>query len=151
MTVFSPLENINAKSVIYSDSTIIIQTRPYNIDFLKTMSTKSMQTLLGRKLSFKEKAGLFFLKNSKKNKVYAGNDEEVKSKKGTWSLILGISSFLLLGPLGAIPAIILGAQALKENPNDSNARAGKILGIVYLALSVVAILLLIAVYSGAWI
>ena len=120
------------------------------LQMLKNMSNKQVQTLVGRKLSLKEKAGLFLLKISKKNKVYQNDDEVVKSKKGTWSLILGISSFLILGPLGAIPAIILGVQALKTNPNDLNAQIGKILGIVYMALLLVGVLLLVAFFSGAW-
>lgn len=150
ITVLSPLKNINAAKVIYSDSTAIVQVNPDKMGLLKTMTTKKVQALLGRKLSFKEKAGLFLLKRCKNSKVFQSDDEEVKSKKGTWSLIFGISSFLLLGPLGAIPAIILGVQALKENPNDLNARIGKILGIVYMALLLVGILLLVAIFSGGW-
>jgi len=150
-SVLFPLKDINAATVIYSDSNKIYQAHPNNIELLKTMSTKRVQALLGRKLSLKEKAGLFFLKKSKKFYADPGDKEVVKSKKGTWSLILGISSFLLLGPLGAIPAIILGVQALKENPNDTNASIGKVLGIIYLALTLVAVIAVIAILSsGGW-
>lgn len=72
------------------------------------------------------------------------------------SLVLGIASFLCLGFLGSIPAIITGYMQrnnIKNNPSEYGgggmAMAGMILGGLNLALNVIVIILwLLVILSG---
>lgn len=68
----------------------------------------------------------------------------MKSANGTLILILGILSWVLLGPLAGIPAWIMGNSAMKEidsgqaDPSERGlVQAGKILGMISTILWIV--------------
>ena len=72
------------------------------------------------------------------------------------SLVLGILGLILIGPLGSIPAVVLGHRALsriKKNPaelsGDGLALAGLILGYVQIGIMVVLLPLLAAIVIPA--
>ncbi|HEX8369549.1 MAG TPA: DUF4190 domain-containing protein [Pyrinomonadaceae bacterium] len=73
------------------------------------------------------------------------------------SLVLGVLSFLCLGPLGAIPAIITGYMQrnnIKNNPSEYGgggmAMAGMILGGIYLVITLIFIVIwLLLILSNA--
>ena len=72
------------------------------------------------------------------------NQQKNTASVAVASLVLGILGLILIGPLGAIPAIICGHLArtkIKQNPQtltgDGLAVAGLILGYITLVLSVV--------------
>ena len=70
------------------------------------------------------------------------------SKSALWSMILGILSFVIFGPLSSVPAIICGHTA-KSNINKSNgklmgkgmANAGLILGYINILVYLILIVL----------
>ena len=133
----------NTLSINYNDAP------KSNLEVLAKMSFKQIESYLGRKLKFKEKIALTFLKYKVKHGLKS-NDEPT-SKKGRTALTLGILALvtLFLFPLATIPlgilAIINGNEAKKINPNDSNAKTGVILGIISLSLIVLAIIAVLAV------
>ena len=84
-------------------------------------------------------------------------EQQRKSRLAITSLVLGISSYICLGPLTAIPAVITGHIALNRSKKEpelhgggSKALAGLILGYVNLALSVVMIPLLAGMFIPAF-
>ena len=114
---------------------------------------KQLQVLLGRKLSLKEKVAL---KIFRWKQVKAEPDPEDSSRKGRTAKTLGIIALaaLLIFPLATlvcgILAIVFGAQAKKINPDDRNAKAGIIMGIIalgVLVLFVAALIVLISAYT----
>jgi len=71
------------------------------------------------------------------------------SSKATWALVLGILSIVCCGIFAGIPAIILGQQVMKEGgPNAGKGKAGFILGIISIGLSVLGIIFQIAIRSS---
>jgi hypothetical protein len=136
----------------FKDSAIVVGPTVKALEMLKTMSNKEVQTLVGRKLSFKEKVSLFILKKTKISTLKVDGEENVRTKKGKAALILGISAFALifipiiglLSVPAAVLAIIFGAQASRDNKNDKQGQAGKILGIVFLGLFVLLVLAALA-------
>ena len=143
----------------FKDSAISVGPTVKALQMLKTLSNKQVQTMVGRKLSFKEKVSLFILKKTKVSKLKIEGEETVRTKKGKAALILGISAFvlafipyaILLAIPAAILAIIFGSQASKANKNDKQGQAGKILGIVFLGLFIlllIAALAFIAAFGG---
>jgi hypothetical protein len=74
---------------------------------------------------------------------------------GTAALVLGILGFVCIGPIGSILAIVFGKMGMTKADqglanNRSSAKAGFILGIVGLALSVVGIIIwIIAIAAGS--
>lgn len=116
-----------------------------------SLSLGDVQTLLGRKLRFKEKISFRVLKHQLRH------EEAKKKKKGKTSLIFGIAGLtllilglfapvILIGSLiAAIVAIALGSAAKKENPTDKNANTGKLLGWINLGcVGLLAVLIVIA-------
>ncbi len=115
-----------------------------NLQVLAKMRIKQIESYLGRKLKFKEKLAIKILKYKVKHGLKS-NDEPT-SKKGKNALTLGILALvsLLVFPLATIPlgilAIVNGNEAIKLNPNDSDAKTAIILGIISLAAIVLAII-----------
>lgn len=136
----------------FKDSAIAVAPTAKALQMLKTMSNKEVQTLVGRKLSFKEKLSLLILKKTNISKLKTEGEEVVRTKKGKAALILGISAFVLavipiIGLLSipaAVLAIIFGSQAYKANKNDKQGQAGKILGIVFLGLFIILLIAALA-------
>lgn len=60
------------------------------------------------------------------------------------SLILGIIGFFLLPVIGGILAIVFGNKSIRENGMNTMARIGKILGIVSLVVTIIALVFVIA-------
>ena len=84
-------------------------------------------------------------------------EQQRKSGLAITSLVLGISSYLCLGPLTAIPAVITGHIALNRSKKEpeihgggSQALAGLILGYINLALSVVMVPILAGMFIPAF-
>lgn len=78
---------------------------------------------------------------------------EVKQtcQTAVWSMVLGIMSYFCLGPVGAIPAVILGHMALSTIKKSGDALEGKgmaiaglVMGYVGLILSIIAIIGMVA-------
>jgi hypothetical protein len=122
-----------------------------NLELLAKMRIKQIESYLGRKLKFKEKLAIKLLKFQVKHGLKSKG--EPTSKKGKDALTLGILSLvtLLLFPLATIPlailAIINGNKAKKLNPNDGDAKAGIILGIIslsFIALAIIAVIIVIS-------
>ena len=125
--------------------------------FLKKTSVKQIEVLAGRRLTLKEKVGVFLLKKTNtKNLRNLPGEPSVKTKKGKAAFVLGICALggLVLHIVGllsipcAILAIIFGAQAVKENKNDRQGKTGLILGIVFFGVLLLLILLVIALLSA---
>ena len=117
------------------------------------LQPNQLQELLGRKLTLKEKVVLkiFRLKH-----VKAEPDPKDSSRTGRTAKTLGIIALaaLLIFPLATlvcgILAIVFGQQAKKINPDDRNAKAGVIMGIIalgVLVLFVAALIVLISAYT----
>ena len=79
------------------------------------------------------------------------------SGKATESLVCGILGIVLCGIFTAIPAVILGGQAIREIDASGGAisgrgqaSAGRILGFISIALTVLAVIatILILVFAG---
>ena len=79
------------------------------------------------------------------------------SGKATASLVCGILGIVLCGIFTAIPAVILGGQAIREIDASGGAisgrgqaSAGRILGFISIALTVIAVIawILILVFAG---
>lgn len=154
--LFSSSQFATAGMTTIKDSSIMAEPALKSIQLLKSMNLRQVQTLIGRKLSFKEKVGLFAIKHSKIAKTEKPGKERITSKKGRAAFILGISAFggLLIPILGflaipaAILAIIFGAQAIKADKNDVQGRTGMILGIVFMGIVILAILVIIALFAS---
>lgn len=154
LTFFLCSVNVKSASInpsIFKDSTIAVTIKDNpksTLQFVAKLSTKQLETYLGRKLKFKEKLGLKILKY--KVAQQSKKRDGTKSKQGQTSLTLGILSlvFLILFPLASIPlgilAITNGRAAQKINPEDKDASAGITMGIISLAILALALILVIA-------
>jgi hypothetical protein len=118
--------------------------------------------MAGRKLKLKEKLAIKVYQWKLKKGFTIPRKEETKDKKGNTAMILGIVAiaclvipYLVIASIPcAILAIVFGNQARKENPNDSRAKAGVILGWVTLGLILLALAIVVVVLSswtyGGW-
>jgi len=121
-----------------------------------SLKVKDIQKIIGRKLTFKEKIGLIFLKQAARHK-------EKTTPGGNTPLVLGILSIVVLvaalaaptlvflSPLLGIAAIITGIITLKKDPGNKNAKTGRLLG--WIAVSLFAALLILAAIAfstGSW-
>lgn len=80
---------------------------------------------------------------------FSDNVEAPNDKLGKISLILGILSLFCCGIFTGIPALIVSGKARKQNPYDKKAKAGKVLGIINIVLTVIAtIVMIILVLTG---
>ncbi len=143
----TPAENINPKI----ENSIEPTHPPFN--FI-TAKVKDVEKLLGRKMKLKEKIGFKILQH-KLRKDSSHKKGEPGSDKGKTAMILGIIGaacllipFLAIASIPlAILAIVFGNQAKKENPNDSKAKTGVILGWITIGLVVLALILVVAILA----
>jgi hypothetical protein len=121
---------------------------------IASLRIKDIQRSIGRSLTLKEKISFFILKkklsHQPKESVNAGNI----------SLILGIASlaFILLALLlpyllgvsiaSAIVAIVTGHRTRKKDPDDKNAKIGKLLGWISLGLITAFFIVIIIALSS---
>jgi hypothetical protein len=82
---------------------------------------------------------------------YGGYAQPQTNKKAIWSLVTGILSLLCCGIVAGIPALILGSSAKREIQASGGsqtglgmAKAGVVLGIISLALTVLYLIGLVA-------
>jgi hypothetical protein len=124
------------------------------------MKINEIEKNTGKKIKIKEKIVIKIFQHKAKKELKA-IAEDKPSSKGKTAKILGIIGLVLLvipyTALAALPlsiiAIVMGSNALKENPKDKNARTGKILGWITLGLFVLLLLaaiIFIAEYAGFW-
>lgn len=131
-----------------------------------TLTLKEAQQLAGRKFTLKEKIGFWLFKKQirkgqekgfTKTLFYKAVHKKARKadqpgSKGMAALGFGIASvvILLLGffipyviivsPIAAILAIVLGTIAKKKDPDDTKGSIGKLLGWISLSLFVVLII-----------
>ena len=138
-------------------------TKPVDpLSYFSSLSIKDIQKLAGRKLKLKEKIAIKVYQWKLKKGFTAFKKEETKNTKGNTAMILGIVAIACLvipyAVIASIPcailAIVFGNQARKENPKDSRAKAGVILGWVTLGLILLALILLVVILAswtyGGW-
>lgn len=128
---------------------------------LQSLKIKDVQKILGRKLTLKEKISFLFLKKQLKKRT----DEDI-AKAGKTALGFGIAAItllvlgILLSPLlilsliSAILAVVKGGQVAREDPKNSDARTGRILGWITLGLLLLLTILIVIVilaYAGGWV
>jgi hypothetical protein len=118
------------------------------------LSIKNIQQLVGRKLTLKEKLSVKILqwrmRNSKKKYDDPYSAGRTAFGFGLASIILLFIPYITILALPcAIIAIIVGSNAKHKHPDDRKAKTGIILGIISLALILIAVLLVIAILS-AW-
>jgi hypothetical protein len=123
-------------SIVTNSQALEKKAHENSIKKLLAMPISEIEKLANRKLTFKEKLGVKILKLKYKQALKKPDEEQ--SKKGKTALTLGIIALasLFIFPLTTVPlgilAITNAKKALKINPNDSDAKAGKIIGIVAL-------------------
>lgn len=138
-------------------SQVIERILTANQEKLVTIKINELEKIAGRKLKLKEKIA-FKIYQYKIKKDLKHDQKDKMPSKGKTAFILGLISiaslFIPYVTLAALPlailAIIIGQKAKRENPKDSKAQTGIILGIVTLGLFVLAIILVIAILSGGW-
>lgn len=150
--------SVQAKSasisqIVFKDSNVVLQNKMNSTQaklfLLTTIPNKQLETYLGRKLKFKEKLALKFLKYKTNHALK--NKDKSKSSKGKTSATLGVIGLvcLFLFPLASIPlgilAITNGLAAQKENPEDRDAKTGITLGIITLSIIALAIIAIAAI------
>jgi hypothetical protein len=153
-TSFSSSSNIGNNHAIQNISAGPKKTQLHSVNNIASMKAKEIEMLLGKKLTLKEKIALKLAQLKIKKQVKA--IEKGKPSKGQNAMVLGILSLVvLLIPFGilasivlAIMAITIGSKAKKENSHDGKAQAGIIMGIVTLALIVLAIAIVVAILSS---
>jgi len=150
-------------SIPVTPAPVPLITKPVDpLAYISSLSIKDIQKLAGRKLTFKEKIAVKVYQWKLKKGFTTFKKEETKSNKGNTAMILGIVAiaclvipyFVIASIPCAILAIVFGNQARKENPKDSKAKAGVILGWVTLGLILLALLLVVVILSswtyGGW-
>lgn len=114
------------------------------------LKAKDVEKLLGRKLTLKERMGLFLLKRLPAE-ANAGRTALTFGILAAALFVLGLFvPYVIIGAfIAAIVAIVLGTVAKKENPSDRKAVAATLLG--WITLGATALLLLLAVLVvAAW-
>lgn len=120
---------------------------------ISVMKLQDFQKLIGRKLTFKEKIAFVILKYKARHQhSHASTGGKVSAGLGIASLGLAlmggfVSPVLWLAALvAAIFAVVLGSKARRKDPNDKDARLGKLLGwITLIGLSLFAVFLIILI------
>jgi hypothetical protein len=132
-----------------SDSQWIVSS----LNLIKKQSNKTIEKQLGRRLTGKEKIGLWAVRRLQKV-------DEAKSKKADSQALIGflcsLAGIFFIPLFGSIAAVILTSSALKMEKaepgtlkkNKDLAQIGFVIGIVGLALAVVAIILVVAYLSA---
>jgi hypothetical protein len=161
LIVFSSFSIKHYAVVLPTNAMELANNAPANtipIEKIASMKTKEAEKILGRKLILKEKIAFKIVQHKIKKDLKAR--EKGKPSKGQTAFILSLIGLgLLFVPylaLASIPiaiiAIIQGAKAKKEDPNDKKAKTAIILGIVTLGLFVLALIAVIIILAswGAW-
>lgn len=147
------------------------------LDKFASMNLKQAQQALGRPFTLKEKLGFLVFKQQVKRAHKKGFEKtmlyrsfqkrkakgETPGSKGQAALVFGIVAISLLviglfvpyviivSPVAAILAIVLGTVAKKQDPKNSNATIGKLLGWISLGLfALLIIAVAIALSNGFW-
>jgi len=120
---------------------------------LASMKVRDVEKLSGKKMRLRDKIAFGIWKHKIKK-------QESGSSKGKTSLIFGISGLILvvaglfipyvilLALAASIIAIVMGADAIRKNPDDRKAGTGKLLGWITLGL-ICLILILALIYVAA--
>lgn len=149
----------NTLPATLTSSVSTTQSDPLPMERLAKMKVKDAEKIFGRKFTLKEKIAFKIsqLKLKKELKAKA----EGKSSKGQTAFVLSLIGLCLLiipyASIASLPlaiiGLVMGAQAKKENPNDSKARTAIILSLVTLGLIVLVVLLLVALIAsgGFWV
>ena len=142
---------------------------------LASLSLREAQQLAGRRFTFKEKIGFWLLKKEIKKGEKKGFSKTIFSKvfpkkgakgdtpgsKGQAALVFGIAAIVILvlgffipyivlvSPIAAILAIVLGTIAKKKDPDDTKGKIGKLLGWISLGLFV-ALIIAVAIALSGW-
>jgi hypothetical protein len=116
-----------------------------------SLKTREVEKLIGRKLTFKEKVGLFILKKVRPAVSTKGETALIFAIIGASLLLIGLFvPYVIIAALpAAIVAVVLGSVAKRENPSDNKAHAATLLG--WITLGAFALILIAAVaLSAAW-
>ncbi len=156
--VFNGLLNIAKAAVDYTAPVKQPTYQKIYLQRLATISVKEIEAITGKKLTFKERLGLKFIKWKMRHQL-KGNENEVDAKaekRAQNSLIFGIATwgFVLLGLVVpfigllslpcAIIALITGGLSINKVKDKGKANAGIILGSVYLLLLLIGIVIILA-------
>lgn len=149
---------------------------PTIINKLSSLTLKEAQQLAGRKFTLKEKIGFWLFKKQvrkgqekgfSKTAFYKAFSKKARradepGSKGMAALSFGIASviFLILGffipyiiivsPIAAILAIVLGTIAKKKDPDDTKGQIGKLLGWISLGVFVALIIAVAIAFSDGF-
>ena len=139
----------------------VINTPPLSaIMPITALSVKSIEKLVGRRLSFKEKIAFKLLQWQQQffgNKRHAFKKEtnEKIERQAIWAKWLGIGSLIglfipgvgLLSLPAAIVAIVLGADTIRKTDHPSRSRTGIIFGIITISLMLIVAGIVLLVIS----
>lgn len=122
---------------------------------IMSLKVKDIQRMTGKKMTIREKIGFALLKHKLKKQ------HKQNTSKGESALIFGVAAlglfviglfvpYVIVGALvSSILAIVIGSVAKKQNPDDSKAHAGKLLG--WITLGLIALLFaLVAIVLASW-
>ncbi|MFN8264493.1 MAG: hypothetical protein U0T11_00340 [Chitinophagaceae bacterium] len=142
-------EALATHPAIVSNATVSSKAAPLTYKAQKTVAEK----MLGRKLSLKERMALRI------QTAFPRYDKDLERKANNEALIgfiFSMAGLVLLWPL-LIPGLIISSSALRkeridpgilEKGNYGLAKAGKIIGIIGLAIIALAIIIIAAVISS---
>ena len=147
------LLSFKVQTVQVSDAKALNINANPDLDITK-LSIKKFEILNSVQLSFREKIGYRILQHQLKNEKTRVNEVK-KSSKGQTAFIMGIvglaALFIPFITIAALPlailAIVFGNQARKEDPNDRKGKTGALLGWITLGLFVIALIVVLAVFS----
>ena len=153
--IFILLTSFSTPGLIYSEnlkSSTTVAVKPgsfkLSVKGISEMKVKEFEKLAGKKFSLKEKISVKILQLKLKKDLKKQSSGKTPSK-GKTAFILGLLGLILLvvpyASIAALPlailAIIFGGQALKDNPKDTKAKTGIILGWVTLGLFIVFLII----------
>jgi hypothetical protein len=112
-----------------------------------SLKLKDLQKIAGRKLTLKEKIGFGILKHQMRRHASNAGTGQVSLILGVVSIvalvaILAAVSFIWVSLAFGIAAIITGSISIKKNPNDKQAKTGRLLG--WISVAIIAAILLVA-------
>ena len=117
------------------------------------MKVRDVEKLTGKKMSLREKIAFGILKHKVKKKESGNSQGKTSAVFGVAGLVLFVFGlfipYVILAALAAsIIAIVIGSDASRRNPDDRQARTGKLLG--WITLGLICLLLILAlIYVAA--
>jgi hypothetical protein len=119
---------------------------------ISSLKIKDIQKIAGRKLTLKEKIGFLLLKHSVRRHKNSSGGGGATILLGILSLVVlavafAVPTLILLSPLFGIAAIVVGSSALKKNPDDKDAKTGRLFG--WIAVGIFSVLVIIALVAFA--